>query len=327
MKKNQHKTSVAVGFFIIMALIVFSLGLYVLGNKQSTFGKTISVTSMFENVTGLKTGSNILLGGVKVGIVKSIKIISGNMIEVTMQIEDDKKSYIPKDAIVRLGNDGFVGNKVLDIYGGHIQHGAVSNGTVLQSERGTSMEQMMNTLQVNNNNLIAITTDLKQISRKILNGEGTLGALINDASLANNLQALINKLHISANNAQKLTSDVAAFTGKLDKPGTMTYNVINDTIVFTRLQSAARQLDAMAGNAQAIVNKLNQTADKLNDTDKPAGMVLNDEKTAAELKKIISNLQSGTEKLNDTFEALRHNFLLRGSFRKMEKERAKDSTP
>lgn len=326
MSGGKNTRSVVLGIFIILALIIFALGLFVLGGKQSTFGKTIAVSSVFENVGGLKGGSNVLFGGVKVGIVKEIRLMPGNKVQVEMNIENDKKQFIARDAIVRLGNDGLVGSKLLEIYGGDTKNGIVSDGGILKSEQGSSMEELFATLQVNNKNLVEITTDLKQISRKILNGDGSVGKLINDPSLANNLQALVSKLQISANNAQTLTQDVAAFTAKLDKPGTMTYNVLNDTVIFSRLRSTSRQLDAMANNAQVIVKKLNNTADKLNDTDKPAGMMLNDENTANELKDIINNLQTGTEKLNETLDALRHNFLLRGSFRRMEKEKAKDSS-
>lgn len=325
MRSGQNTRSVVLGIFIILALIIFALGLFVLGGKQRTFGKTISLKSNFTNVAGLKGGSNVLFGGVKVGIVKKISLLPGNQVQVDMQIENDKQQFIAKDAIVRLGNDGLVGSKILEIVGGNTQTGVVADGTVLKSEQSSSMEELFATLKVNNDNLVEITTDLKQISRKILNGEGSVGKLINDPTLANNVQALLNKLQVSADNAQTLTRDVAAFTEKLEKPGTMTHSMLNDTVIFNRLRSTSRQLDVMANSAQVIVKKLDNTADKLNDTDKPAGMMLNDEKTAKELKSIIDNLQTGTEKLNETLDALRYNFLFRGSFRKMERERAKDS--
>lgn len=326
MTKNQNTRSVVLGIFIIVALIIFALGLFVMGGQQRTFGKTVDVKSVFSNVSGLKKGSNVLFGGVKVGIVQNISLQPGNKVLVEMQIEDEAQKFIPKDAIVILGSDGMIGSKVLEITGGNLQTGYIQDGNTLQTGQGSSMEDMFKLLQANGDNLLQVTGDLKVISRKVLNGEGSVGKLINDPSLANNVQALVNKLHISANNAQTLTKDISAFTAKLQSPGTMTYNVLNDTVIFNRLRSTSKQLDMMANNAQVIVKKLDSTADKLNDTDKPAGMMLNDKQTADDLKSVINNLETGTKKLNETLDALRHNFLLRGSFRKMERERAKDST-
>ncbi len=325
MKTDKNTRTVILGLFIFLALVIFALGLFVLGGQQRTFGKTINVKSVFTNVGGLKKGSNVLFGGVKVGTVKSLSLQPGNKVLVEMQIEDEAQKFIPKNALVSLGSDGLIGSKLLEIEGGNLQAGFIQDGNTMQTGQSSSLEEMFKTLQVNNNNLLEITGDLKQVSRKILNGEGSVGKLINDDALASNVQALVNKLHSSANNAQTLTQDIAAFTAKLEKPGTLTYNVVNDTVIFNRLRSTSRQLDVMANNAQVIVKKLNNTADKLDDTGKPAGMMLNDEQTAKDLKQVIDNLQTGTEKLNETLEALRHNFLLRGSFKKMEKEKAEDS--
>lgn len=325
MNTGKNTRAVLLGIFIFIALVLFAMGLFVLGGQQRTFGKVINIKSVFANVAGLKNGSNILFNGVKVGIVKAIALQPGNKVLVNMQIEEDAQKVIPKNAVVAIGSDGMIGSKLLDISGGNLQAGYIQEGNTLQSAQGSSMEDMFAMLQANGGNLLEITGDLKQISRKILNGEGSVGKLINDDALANNVQALVNKLHVSANNAQVLTRDVAAFTAKLEQPGTMTYSVLHDSVIFNRLRSTSRQLDAMAGNAQVIVNKLDHTADQLNNTNKPAGMILNDEKTASELKAIIDNLQTGTERLNETLDALRHNFLLRGSFRRMEKERQKDS--
>lgn len=325
MRTNQNTRSVVLGIFIIIALVIFALGLFVMGGQQRAFGKTIHVKSVFTNVAGLKKGSNVLFGGVKVGIVKNISLQPGNKVLVEMQIENTAQKFIPKNAIVRLGSDGLIGNKLLEITDGNLQAGHIQNGNTLQSGHASTLEEMFAMLQLNGNNLLEITGDLKQISRKILNGEGSVGKLINDPALANNVQALVNKLHISANNAQTLTKDISAFTAKLEKPGSLTYNVLNDTVIFSRLRSTSRQLDVMAKDAQVIVNKLDHTAETLNDTNKPAGMMLNDAQTATDLKNVIYNLQTGTQKLNETLDALRHNFLLRGSFKKMEKEKAKDT--
>lgn len=325
MRTNQNTRSVVLGIFIIVALIIFALGLFVMGGQQRTFGKTINIKSFFSDVSGVKKGSNVLFAGVKVGIVKSISLQPGNKVLVEMQIENDAQKLIPKNAVITIGSDGMIGSKVLEINGGNLQAGYIQDGNVLQTGQGSSMEDMFAMLQLNGDNLLEITGDLKQISRKVLNGEGSVGKLINDPALANNLQALLNKLQVSADNAQTLTKDIVTFTSKLERPGTMTYNVVNDTVIFNRLRSTSKQLDVMASNAQVIVNKLNTTADKLNDTDKPAGMMLNDSETADDLKKVISNLETGTQKLNETLDALRHNFFLRGSFKKMERERAKDS--
>ncbi len=321
MKNSFHTKAVTVGLFILIGLLIFSAGLIALGGMPNIFGKTIVVQSDFTNVGGLKNGSNVLFNGVKVGVVKHITLSPNGKVRVALAIDTDKKSFIPKDATARLGNDGLVGSKILTIDGGNISNGAITNGTLLKNQAGTSLTDLFSKLQDNSNNLTEITTSLKQIVLRILDGEGSIGRLINDPSLANSMQELVNKLGQSADKAKLITENVAGYTEKLEKPGTLTYNLLHDTLLFNRLHSTFTQLDLAAQKARVVVNKLDAGTDLLQDKNKPAGMLLNDEKTAAELKTILNQLQSGTEKLNETLDALRYNFLLRGGFKKLEKEK------
>jgi phospholipid/cholesterol/gamma-HCH transport system substrate-binding protein len=66
-------------------------------------------------------------------------------------------------------------------------------------------------------------------------------------------------------------------------------------------------------NLQAASRDLTQS---LNDPSSPAGLLLNDKETAAEIRATIKNLQAGTRKLDENMEALQHNFLFRGFFRR-----------
>ena len=61
----------------------------------------------------------------------------------------------------------------------------------------------------------------------------------------------------------------------------------------------------------------------ITDKETPAGILLHDKETAQSLKTTIRNLETSTQKLDENMEALQHNFLLRGFFRKREKEAAK----
>ena len=100
-----------------------------------------------------------------------------------MKVEDKAVPYIHQDAFVKLSTDGLIGNKILVIYGGTSKRPQVSEGDTLRVEKTFTSEDMINTLQENNKNLLVITNDFKLISHKIASGEGTVGKLINDNSL------------------------------------------------------------------------------------------------------------------------------------------------
>jgi len=72
------------------------------------------------------------------------------------------------------------------------------------------------------------------------------------------------------------------------------------------------------------LDQLKAAAEQINDPSSPLGVLLKDQNAAEQLKQTISNLQSGSKKLDEDLEALQHNFLLRGFFKKKEKEEQKE---
>lgn len=322
MRTGQHTKTAAVGLIILVAILLFIAGLLVLGRQRKTFGESVEIKSEFQNISGLKKGANVLFAGVKVGTVNSIDLMPGNRVQVTMQIEEDKKNFIPANAVARIGSDGLIGSKLVEIVGGNIAGGAVRQGIVLPVGQSASMEDLFNLLQVNGDNLTAITTDFKDIAGKIRSGQGVIGKMISDETFANDVAFIMARLKTSSQNAQQLSTDLAAYTAKLQQPGSLTNDIIKDTVIFQRLRSASRQVDVLAADAKTIISKLDKTTNNLSDPTKPAGLILNDPSTTNDLKQIIRNLESSTQKLDENMEALQHNFLLRGFFKKKARKEA-----
>jgi phospholipid/cholesterol/gamma-HCH transport system substrate-binding protein len=199
----------------------------------------------------------------------------------------------------------------------------VGDGSTLQVEHALSPDEIMATLQENNKNLLAITTNFKTISDRMMNGQGSVGKLLNDEGLYRDLQTTMTSLKISTANAQSMVSNLTNYTGRLTARGSLANDLVTDTVVFARLRSTVRQIDAMSERANQVVGELNATSQSLNQSlanpATPAGLLLNDQGAATDLRATIKNLQTSTQKLDENMEALQHNFLLRGFFRKKAK--------
>ena len=320
----MNKRAVTVGLFIFIALAIFIAGVLALGGQNNTFTKTIAIRAVFDDVSGLQQGNNVWLSGVKVGIVKKISFVDQSKVEVIMNIERKEQQYIRKDAKAKIGSEGLIGNKIIVLYGGTPQAPAIEAGTQLAVETATSMDEMMSTLQENNKNLLAITSDFKQVSSGIASGQGTIGKLLKDETIGNDIEAALRTLKSTSVKADALTSNLANYTSKLQSKGSLTNDLITDTVIFSKLRSTVNQIEQVSRSANEIIADLNNTSQQLKSTNTPIGILLNDRETAADLKLTLRNLQSGTEKLDENMEALQHNFLLRGFFRKKAKAEAKE---
>ncbi len=323
MRSTGNRRAIVVGIFIVIGLAIFIWAVLTLGSQKNTFERSIGVKTFFQNVNGLQKGNNIWFSGVKVGTIEDVFIIGTGKVEVDMNINEKSVPYIHKNAKAKLSTDGLIGNKIIEIYGGTAQSPQISEGDVLNNDELLSTDEMMATLSKNNDNLLEITNNLKVVSAQMAEGKGSVGKLLKDETFANELIKTVGILKSASANVQRLTVNVNQYTARLNDSGTLANDLVSDTVIFSRLRTTVGKLQEMADKSNEVINSLQGAANTVNEGLKnpntPAGMLLGDEKTAASLKVTMQNLQSASVKLNDDLEAVQHNFLLRGFFRKKAK--------
>lgn len=183
----------------------------------------------------------------------------------------------------------------------------------------------MKTLSDNNDNLLGITHNIQLITANIAEGNGTIGKLLNDATLMNQIVALTESLNRSAGNLEKLTGSAANYASKLTQPGSLANDLITDTVIISNLRQVTQSLNAVTDSSRIFISNLNTAGENFKnatqDKNTPIGMLMNDPTTTDHIRATLSNLQSASLKLDEDLEALQHNFLLRGFFKKKAKEK------
>jgi phospholipid/cholesterol/gamma-HCH transport system substrate-binding protein len=316
MIESQNKRAVIVGVFVFTGLIFLLAGVLIVGNLRETFKRKMEVVSLFEDVAGLQKGNNVWLSGVKIGTVESLDFYGESKVEVSMNIDRKAQQHIPKDAKVKISNDGLIGNKILVIYGGTEKGPVVQEGDTLGVEKTFTSEDMINTAQENNKNILAITNDVKIITKKLAAGEGSLGKLLNDSLIYTNINATIASLHKASVKAEQMLASLSEFSSNLNKKGTLANELTTDTVVFKSVKASVLQLQQMADTATVFIANLKQASTNPNSA---IGVMLHNEESGTRLKETIKNLESSSKKLDEDLEAAQHNFLLRGYFKKKAK--------
>jgi len=327
MRNLNGMKSILTGVFVLAGIAILLAGVFIIGGKDKTFKKSVVINAVFADVNGLAKGSNVWYSGVKIGIVKKVSFVDKGVL-VSFSIEEEVEQKIRKDTKVKLSTDGLIGNKIVVLFGGTAGSPEVENGNTLLVENGIGTEEIMATLQGNNQNLLAITNDLRVVSKALAEGKGTIGKLLTDPSLSNSLQATMATLNKAGSNAQVLTANLSNFSKKLNNEGYFLNDIATDTTIVASLKRTASQLNEMSQTATAAVQNLNATTAKLNSSKSAVGVLLSDETAAVNIQNTLANLQEGSRKLDENMEALQHNFLLRGFFRKRdraEEKRIKDS--
>ncbi len=322
MATTENRKAITVGIFLSLGLIIFILGVFTLGGQQKSFAKSIKVSAVFDDVAGLKKGNDVWFSGVKVGNITSIHFVGTQQVDVQMKVDQSVQQFIHRNAGVHISSDGLIGNKIIVIDGGSPQAPEVQDGNVLQAEKLTSTDDMLKTLQQNNQNLLAITSDFKLLSHKILQGKGTVGTLLADSLMGEQLRKSMSNLQAATTSAAHLATELDKFSNKMNTKGGFADKMLTDTVIFSRIKASITQLQQAAANASTLTDNLNKASDKLNSKDNALGVLLNDPKSAEQIKSTISYLQQSSIKLNDDLEAAQHNFLLKGFFKDRAKAKA-----
>ena len=320
MNEPSDKRGIIVGLFILIGISILIAGILIIGNLHETFKQKMKVNVLFEDVNGLQVGNNVWFSGVKIGTVNNMEFYGKAQVKVTFKIETKVQPYIRKDAKVKISNDGLIGNKILVIYGGTPTAGEVQEDDTLSTGKTFSSEEMMNTLQDNNNNLKSITGDFKIISKKLINGEGTIGKVLKDSSVYTNIDNATKSLQQASAKAQQLIASLSTFSSGLNKKGTLANQLVTDTVVFNSMKSSVLQLQQIADTASVFISDLKHAG---NNPKSSIGILLHDEESGAHLKATIKNLESSSQKLDEDLAAAQHSFLLRKYFKKKEKSETK----
>lgn len=324
MSTKENKRSLIVGLFTLIGLIILVVGILVLGSQQNKFSKNLIVKTYFNDVKGLKVGNNVWFSGVKVGIIKEIAFESIDKVRVVMTIQEKDSPFIRKDVVAILGSDGLIGNSIISLVGGTSTFPQVENDDVLKSGPSGGMEQMIGLLQENGDNLSVITKNFATLSQQMVDGKGTVGALLTDDGIATDLKSSVSSLSTVMYAANQAINNLNNLTKKLNTNQGLIHDLTTDTLVFASLRESAAQLQGVTQTANALMGNLNKTSERLNDKDNALGVLTNDPEAAKEIKEILKNLNLSTQKLDENMEALQSNFLFRGFFKKKAKA-AQDS--
>jgi phospholipid/cholesterol/gamma-HCH transport system substrate-binding protein len=289
---------IKLGILIVTGLALFLFAIFYVGGKDNLFSKTIDIYAVFQNVSGLTEGNSVQYAGINVGTIKSIEIISSDKVKVNISLVNSVKQFIKKDSEASINSDGLVGNKVLAITSGSQSGPSIENGDSLHAVKPLTIGDIMKNLNETTKDAENITKNLSEIVQKVNDGDGTIGKLVNNSDVFNNLDTLMANFAGSSRNVNKIL--------------TQTSGVI---------ESVAEDIVSLKSGINIITKNIEDITSKINSSQSLVGTLLTDTVFADNIKKIVSktnstseNLEMGSFSFYQNMEALKHNFLFKGYF-------------
>jgi phospholipid/cholesterol/gamma-HCH transport system substrate-binding protein len=242
----------------------------------------------------------VRFSGITVGTVDNITIINDSTVQVDLMIKKTVQQFIKADSKAGIGSEGIIGDRVLIITQGSSDAVMAKDGQHILSKEPVETDDIIVSLQTTSVNAEVITKQLAEIMTNINSGQGTLGRLIQDSAVAEDINQIIGNVKKSSEG-------------------------LDETIEVTQenLFAFMKSLQKTAAKTEVASNQLGEIMVKVNSGEGTLGMLIQDTLIANNLNVTVVNLKESSIGMNENMEALQHNFLFRGYFKRKAKEEEK----
>jgi phospholipid/cholesterol/gamma-HCH transport system substrate-binding protein len=198
METQSTSFKIKLGLFIAAGLLFFLIAIFLIGRQKNLFDPVFKLTTTFYNISGLHVGNNVRFSGIDVGTVERIIQINDTAVCVDMIVKKSVQPFIKNDSKAAIGSEGIIGDRVLIITQGTSEAGSVKDRSQILSDEPVETDAIITSLAMTAVNFEIISGQLAEIMININQGNGTLGRLILDSTIAENINKTIINLRKSS---------------------------------------------------------------------------------------------------------------------------------
>jgi len=251
-------------------------------------------------------------------------MVNDSTICVDMVIEDKMLKHMKKNAVAAIGSDGLVGSMVINIVPGKEFSEALKPGDTIKSYNKTSTTDMLETLNTTNDNAAKLTSDLLKITAAIKDGKGTIGMLIEDDEMAYEIKQSVVNLKTASASASATIRELKHIIDAINYDKSMASVLLSDPASANQMKSIIANLEKSSENIDSVITNLNSVVLEVKNGEGTVNYMIKDTVLVNNIDETMKNIREGSVRLNENMEALKHNFLFRGYFRKLEKQKQKE---
>ena len=200
MKRSTFITwdQLKVGLLILAALAVMVLAVFQLGRAANLFSDRYELVTFLPNANGLRVGGQVTVAGQIAGAVKKIEFLpvdgdSTRNLIVTVGVDEKLRDQIRGDSKARLRTMGLLGDKIFDISPGTPRYAVLQPGDTLPLGESLDLENVIQRASGAVDDMVGLTHDLRDITGGIVRGEGTVGQLLTNRTLYDELTATLGR--------------------------------------------------------------------------------------------------------------------------------------
>jgi phospholipid/cholesterol/gamma-HCH transport system substrate-binding protein len=272
-QKQLKWSQLRVGLTVLFASATLAVLIFVMSGTGGWFTSKITLRSFFDNASGLREGAPVRLAGVDIGNVTGIRIVQGKPttpVEVTMKVNTKYSFNLRKDSVTLMSTAGILGETYVDVDSSTAKGPPATDGDTLAARDQPDIQDVVRSSQGTLQNMDSLLKRVDRIVAFIESGQGSIGKVIYDPALYN-----------------QLNSTVAEFKGLVDD-----------------IQSGKGSIgplltsDEAYKKVMAVLDKINVMVDDLQQGKGTAGKLLKDPELYNNANKTIANVRELTDDIN-----------------------------
>ena len=322
----MNRSNLWVGIFVTVAVLLFGAGLFLIGNQHKAFRRHTDFYTDLANVDGISKGAKVRVNGMDAGQVQDVIIPSSpaHKFRLKMTLDDRLHGLIRTDSIVSVETEGLVGDKFLLVRNGSEQSPEAPAGATLPGKEPFEIGKM---LEQANGLLTQVGGTITHVNGTITDVQGRLdGALASVTATVNNTNGVVTDLRHGKGAAGVLLSDaktaddvrqVVVNTRDATENLDTTVKQVNGMVADVQQRQLIAKLDDTLNSTKSATQQLDQASQQVNKTLTSAfAQDQYGQDAGANLQQSLSNINAATGNLADDTEALKHEFLFKGFFKK-----------
>jgi phospholipid/cholesterol/gamma-HCH transport system substrate-binding protein len=245
MKRSAFITwdQLRVGLVIVAALGILTLAVYKLGQAANLFAKRYDLVAFLKEANGLREGGTVTLAGQLEGTVKKIEFLPVDMdttrnLKITLAVDQSVQNQIRRDSKAQIRTMGLLGDKIFDITPGTPHAAVLHSGDTIAVAPALDYEQVLAQAAGAVGDVVELTKDMRQLTSGIVRGEGTLGQLITNRQLYDQLTGTLSRTN--------------TMLVRLQNPNGTVGRLLDDPTLYT-------QITGMIASTDSLLRSVNST--------------------------------------------------------------------
>jgi len=292
-----------VGGMILLALGILTVAVFKLGEAANLFSKRYTLVAFLPSANGLRVGGSVTVAGQLAGTVAAIDFLAPDAdttrnLRVEVEIDQALQQQVREDSRARIRTLGLLGDKVVDISPGTPRFAVLPANDTIQVEAALDYETVLLQASGAVTDMVQLTRDLRGITGGMARGEGTVGQLLTNRSLYDELNGTLTRTNALVTRLQAPNGSLGKL---LDDPAL--YQNLNGMI--SSVDSLVRQMRAQNGtlgklladdslytNLVGITSGADSLVKQLTRGNGLASKLLNDQQLYEQLSKTITDLNA-----------------------------------